>query len=204
MMPVAPGDRPRASGEDAVPVARFERAPGRRRKGAAGVIELTLQLALAGDPADGAVTGVALDSLGWDCTATLELARRRALDHSQGVEARADDQLRPRSGPIALAPRATLPAEFDKSIGAALAVVAQVVLDRLHKRLQGRSQRRAALDVEHAVEPDQAVLRLRDVEIASLVRVVRFGESAGRIDAVLEVLRDGHELPGIHRLGRPE
>src|SRR2546429_9732569 len=100
MMPVAPDDRPRASGEDTVPVARFERAPGRRRKGTAGVIELTLQLALAGDPADGAVTGVALDSLGWDCTATLELARRRALDHSQGGAARAGGQVPPPSGPL--------------------------------------------------------------------------------------------------------
>src|SRR6184192_4238235 len=154
-MPVAPGDRPRASGEDAVPVARFERAPGRRRKGPAGVIELMLQLALAGDPANRAIAGIALHGLRGHRAAALELARRRALDPSQGVEARADDQLRPRSGPIALVPRATLPAEFDQGVGTALAVVAGVVLDRLHARLQGRSQRRATLDVEHAVEPHQ-------------------------------------------------
>src|SRR5438874_547998 len=98
-MSVAPDDRPRASREDAVPVARIERAPGRRRERPSGVIELVLELALAGNPADGAVTGVALDGLGRDCPAALELARRRARGPGQGVEARADDQLRPRSGP---------------------------------------------------------------------------------------------------------
>src|SRR2546430_9691928 len=73
VMPVAPDDRPRASGEDAVPVARLERPPGRRREGPAGVIELVLELALSGDPADRRVAGVALDGLGRDGPATLEL-----------------------------------------------------------------------------------------------------------------------------------
>src|SRR5437762_5921854 len=100
-MPVAPDDRPGASGEDAVPVARLERPPGRRREGPAGVIELVLELALAGDPADGAVTGVALDGLGRDCPASLELARWRALGPGQRVEAGADDQLRPSAGAVA-------------------------------------------------------------------------------------------------------
>ena len=45
-------------------VARFERAPGRRGDGPAGVIEFVVQLALARDPDNRAVARVALDSLG--------------------------------------------------------------------------------------------------------------------------------------------
>src|SRR5438067_1988133 len=114
MMPVAPDDRPRASGEDAVAVACFECPPGRRREGPARVIELVLELALAGDSADRTVAGVALDGLGRDCPATLELARRCARGPGQRVEAGADDQLRPRTGAVALAARAALPAQFDQ------------------------------------------------------------------------------------------
>src|SRR5438094_1887826 len=100
-MPVAPGQWPRASGEDAVAVACFERPPGRRRQRAAGVIELVLELALARDAADRRVAGVALDGLGRHRAATLELARRCALDPGQGVEGGADDQLRPGAGAVA-------------------------------------------------------------------------------------------------------
>src|SRR5437762_5965310 len=120
MMPVAPDQWPGAARKDAVPVARFERAPGRRRKGPAGVIELVLQLTLAGDPADRRVACIALDRLRGYRAAAFELARRRALDPSHGIEAGADDQLRPRPGAIALAARATVPAEFHERIGAAL------------------------------------------------------------------------------------
>src|SRR5947207_8145161 len=154
-MPVAPDDRPGASGEDAVPVACFERPPGRRREGPAGVIELVLELALAGDPADRRVAGVALHGLGRHRAAALELARRRALGPGQRVDAGTDDQLRPRAGAVALP--ATVPAEFDQRVGTALAVIARVVLDRLHERLQRRPQRGPALRIEQAVEPDQAV-----------------------------------------------
>src|SRR5438093_12291670 len=102
-MPVAPDDRPGASGENAVPVARLERPPGRRRQRPAGVIELVLELALAGDAADRRIAGVTLDGLGRDCPATLELARRRTGHPRQGVEAGADDQLRPPPGRAAFA-----------------------------------------------------------------------------------------------------
>ena len=88
MMPIAPVQWPGAAGEDTMPVARLERPPGRRRQGPSGVIELVVELALAGDPGDGAVTGVALHGLGRDCPATLELARRCALDPRQRVECR--------------------------------------------------------------------------------------------------------------------
>src|SRR5438874_11452830 len=100
-MPVAPDDRPGASGKDAVAVTRRERPPGRRREGPAGVIELVLELALAGDAADRRVAGVALDGLGRHRAPTLELARRRALGPGERVEAGADDQLRPRAGAVA-------------------------------------------------------------------------------------------------------
>src|SRR5438128_12123738 len=100
-MPVAPGQWSRAARKDAVPVACFERAAGRRREGPAGVIELVLELALGRDAADRRVAGVALDGLGRHGAATLELARGRALDPGQRVEAGADDQLWPRPGTVA-------------------------------------------------------------------------------------------------------
>src|SRR5207237_4944426 len=97
VMPIAPGQWPRAARKDAVPVASFQRPPGRRRQRAAGVIELVLELALAGDAADRRVAGVALDRLGRHRATALELARRRALDPGERVEAGADDPLRPRA-----------------------------------------------------------------------------------------------------------
>ena len=87
-----------------MPIPRFERAAGRCREGPAGVVEFVVQLALARDPDDGAVAGVALDGLRRHGAAAFQLARRRALGPGQRVEAGADDQLRPRAGTIALAP----------------------------------------------------------------------------------------------------
>src|SRR6266571_5051585 len=134
-MPVAPDGRPRATREDAVPVACFERPPGRRRQRPAGVVELVLELALAGDAADGTVAGIALDGLRRYRAATLELTRRRAPGPGQSVETGADDQLRPWARAVALT-TGPLPAELDKRVGIALAVAAIIVFDRLHERLQ--------------------------------------------------------------------
>src|SRR5712691_10947661 len=103
-MPVAPDRWPSATRKNAVPVARLERPPGRRRNRPAGVIELVVELALARDANDCAVAGMALHRLGRDRATTLELARRRARRAGQRVEAGADDQLRPRARTIALAP----------------------------------------------------------------------------------------------------
>src|SRR5438132_11632905 len=100
-MPVAPDDRPGATRKNAMPVPRLGRPAGGRREGPAGVIELVLELALAGDAADRRVAGVALDGLGRHRAATLELARRCALDPGQRVEAGADDQLWPGAGAVA-------------------------------------------------------------------------------------------------------
>src|SRR6266566_8904689 len=136
VMPVAPDGRPRATREDAVPVACFERPPRRRRQRPAGVVELVLELALAGNPADGTVAGIALDGLRRYRAATLDLTRRRAPGPGQGVEAGADDQLRARACAIALAAGAPLPAELNQGVGATLTVAARVVFDRLHERLQ--------------------------------------------------------------------
>src|SRR6266516_4243020 len=135
VMPVAPDGRPRATREDAVPVACFERPPGRRRQRPAGVVELVLELALAGNPADGTVAGIALDGLRRYRAATLELTRRRAPGPGQSVETGADDQLRPWARAVALT-TGPLPAELDKRVGIALAVAAIIVFDRLHERLQ--------------------------------------------------------------------
>src|SRR5438132_1648512 len=103
VMPIAPGQWPRAARKDAVPVACLERAPRRRRQRPAGVIEFVLELALAGDAADRRVAGVALDRFGRDRPATIELACRRTRCARQRVEAGADDQLRPWAGAVALA-----------------------------------------------------------------------------------------------------
>src|SRR5438552_4572617 len=96
-MPVAPGQWSRASGKDAVAVTRLERPPDRRREGAAGVIELVLELALARDAADRRIAGVALDRLGRHRAAAVQLAGRCALGPGERVEAGADDQLRPQA-----------------------------------------------------------------------------------------------------------
>src|SRR5438094_6691816 len=105
-MPIAPVQRPGATRKNAMPVPRLERPPGRRRQRAAGVIELVLELALAGDAADRRVAGVALDRLGRHRATALELARRRARSPGERVEAGTDDQLRPRAGAVAFATRA--------------------------------------------------------------------------------------------------
>ena len=116
VMPVAPTQWSRAAREDTVPVPCLERPPGRRRQGPARVTELVLELALAGNPRDGAVAGDPLDGLGGHRASTLELAGRRALDAGERVEAGADDQLRPRAGAVAFAACA-LSAEFDQGVG---------------------------------------------------------------------------------------
>src|SRR6266700_800834 len=158
MMPIAPDGRPRATREDAVPVACLERPPGGRRQRPAGVVELVLELALSGDPADRRVACIALDRLRRYRAAALELTRRRAPGPGQGVEAGADDQLRPWARAVVFAPGA-LPAEFDESVG----------VDRLDERLQRRAQGRATLNVEQAIDPDKPIDRLGDVEVAPLI-----------------------------------
>src|SRR3981189_413188 len=117
-MPVAPGERPGAAGEDAVPVARLERPPSRRRERPACMVELVVELSLAGDPRDGAVAGVALHGLGRHRAATLELAGGGTRRARRRVEARPDDQLRPWAGPVAFGAR-PLPAEFHERVDVA-------------------------------------------------------------------------------------
>src|SRR5438132_1263711 len=111
VVPIAPDRRPVATRKDAVPIARFQRPPGRRRDGPRRMAALVLQLAAAHDPADRRVAGMALHRLGRHRAAALELARRRPRHPGPGVEAGPDDQLRPRPGPIVLTtgsiPRAT-------------------------------------------------------------------------------------------------
>jgi hypothetical protein len=155
----------------------------------------------SGDPDDRTVAGVALNGLRRHAAAAIQLTRRRPWRPRQRVEAGANDQLRPRAVAIALAARPTLPAEFHERVGAALPVAARVILDRCHEFLQGAAERRAALGIEHAIEPHHAVLRLADVEVPALVRVVRFGEGPRGVDPVLEILGDGGELARVHRPG---
>jgi flagellar biosynthesis protein FliR len=91
-----------------------------------------------------------------------------------------------------------LPAEFDQRVVLALAITALLVLDRLHERLQSGAKSRATLRIEQAVEPDQAIDGLTEVQVTALVSAVRLGQRACRIDAVLEVLRHCRELARVH------
>ena len=84
----------------------------------------------------------------------------------------------------------------------ALAISARVILDRLHERLQRGAQGRASLGVEQAIEPDQAILWLADVQVAPQVGVIGLGQRPGGVDPVLEVLGHAGELARVHRLSR--
>src|SRR2546428_6741405 len=79
VMPVAPIEWPRTAREDTMPVACLEGAASRRRQRPGGVVELVLELGLAGDPADRAVARIPLPRPLRYRTAALALAGGRAL-----------------------------------------------------------------------------------------------------------------------------
>src|SRR5260370_40662086 len=106
-MPVAPDWWPRATGEDAVAVARLERAPRRRRQRPAGVIELVIELVLTGDATERAVARVALDGFGGPRAAAFELARRRPVGPGHRPERGAEKWFR--AGARTLPPPARTP-----------------------------------------------------------------------------------------------
>ncbi|HKV30311.1 MAG TPA: hypothetical protein VJT14_04760, partial [Candidatus Dormibacteraeota bacterium] len=63
--------------------------------------------------------------------------------------------------------------ELDQGVGAALTGCPHIVVRRWRQqRIERRLQRRAALEIEDAIQPDHAVARLTDVEIASLVGMI--------------------------------
>src|SRR4029077_28728 len=196
-----------ASGKDTVLVAGLERAPGRRRDGPGGMAQLVLELAPPDEPADRPVARITLHRRRRPRAAALELAGRGPREAGQGVQAGADDQLRPRRGAVTLSARAftlagALAAEFDQRIMLALAEAALVVLDRLHEGLQRGLDGRPALGIEQTVDPHHAVLRLAQVQIAPRMGPVGLVERALGVDAMLEVPGPPGELPRVHRLRR--
>jgi len=128
--------------------------------------QFVLELAAARDPDERRIAGIALYRRGRHHAAALELARRRARHPGQGVEAGPDDQLRPRPGAIALAARATLPAQFDQRVVLPLPKATRVIFRWLHEGLERAAQRRATFGIEQTVDADHAVLRLPQVQVA--------------------------------------
>ena len=198
MMSIAPDRGPPAARPDAAPVARFERPPRRGRYGTAGLIALVFELGPAGHSYECGIARIALYGFRRHRSAGFQFAGGRARDSGQRVQAGADDQLRSRARAVARA-AGPLAAEFDERIGTALPVAAIVILDWLHQFSQRRAHGCATLRIEQAVQPDDAVLRLSDVQVAALVSAVRLRQRARGIDAMFEVLGHRRELAGVHR-----
>src|SRR5467141_2190420 len=165
------------------------------------MVQLVLELALARDPRDRGIAGEPLHRRRRHRATTLELACRRARNAGQGVDAGADDQLRPWAGTIALA-AGPLPAELDQRVVLALAVVARVVLAWLHKGLQRGANHGAAFGIEQAVDSHHAILRLTEMQIPPGMRPVGLVECAFAVDPMLEILGDANELARVMRLRR--
>ena len=94
------------------------------------------------------------------------------------------------------------PAMIHEPVGKPLPRGSRVTFRRPGKGLERRADDRAALGVEQAVDPDQAINRLPDAQVSTLVRAVRLSERRLGVDLVFEVLRHAEELAGVHRLGR--
>ena len=75
-----------------------------------------------------------------------------------------------------------------------------IVFDRLHPRGERRPYRCATFRVKQAVDPDDPILRIADMQVAALVRAVSLGQGPRGIHAMFEVLGDRRELAGVHRL----
>src|SRR2546426_7680235 len=120
------------------------------------------------------VTRMALDGFRRHRSAAFQLTGGRARNSGQRFQAGADDELRPWARAVALAARA-LTAEFHEGIGTALCVGPIVVFDRLHLSGDRRPYRCATFRVQQAVNPDDSIVRIADVQITALVSAVRLG-----------------------------
>src|SRR2546427_3199015 len=163
--------------------------------------DFLLELAKSRDPRDGGVAGEAPNGLCRDRSAPLEIARRRSIDARERVEARLDDQLRARSCPIGMPSTTAALAALHQSIGEPLVGGPGVGLGRFGIGLERGTDDGAAFGVEEAVDPDQAVNRLPDAQVTTLVGTIRLGEDCLGVDLVFEVLGDADELAGVHRFG---
>jgi len=168
----------------------------------AGAADLLRQLPGAGDARDRRIAGQPPDRFGGNGGSPFQLAGGCASVAGQRVEACPDGQLGSRSHRVTPAP--ALVAELDERIRAPLAGRPVGAFGRRHQGVERAAQRRPAYGVQQAVEPDQAIQRLADLEVPPGMCAVRLGQGAGRVDPMLEVLGDPGELARIHRPGRFE
>src|SRR5438067_3800363 len=202
MMAVAPWGRPVATREYAAMIITGDHcSAGRRRNTAAGMGDLLLELAQASDPGYGGVAGKPPNRFAGQRSAPLDLACRSAVDTGQGIEAGLDDQLRARTGTVRMPRADSRLAALDQAIGEPLFRSSRVALGRLGKRLERGTDDRPALGVEETVDPNQAVQRLPDAQIPTLMGPIRLGKGCLGVDPVLEVLGDAHELTRVHCFG---
>ena len=96
---------------------------------------------------------------------------------------------------------ATTAADLDERIGQSLSGASLVALRGLGVGLDRRPDDGTGVRSHLALDPDQPIHRLANLQIAPLVRPVRLDQCALRIDLVLEALGDAGELPGVHLLG---
>src|SRR5438874_2746202 len=202
-MPVAPGRRPIATGKDAVMIAGHQCAPRRRRNRAARVADFPLELAEPGDPRDGGVTGEPANRLGRHRAAPLELTGGRALDPGQRVRGGRDDQLRSRPRAVRTADlgslaAATAAADLHQGVGQSLSGTPIVALRGPGIGLNRGPDDGAGVWRDLALDPDQSVDRLANLQVAPPVRPVRVVPRALYIHSVLEVPSDARKLTVVH------
>src|SRR5439155_26830185 len=153
----------------------------------AGPGDLRIELALADDPADGGVAGDPAHCLGGDDGATVQLAAWRTRRTSQRVDAGPDDQVRPRPGAVRRA-RGSWLAVLGPPVGPVLPRRAVVVFSRRPVAADRVPNDGPRLGIEQSVEPDDAVERPADSQVAPLVRPVRLGQGSLGIDPMFEGL----------------
>src|SRR5438128_12663581 len=170
-----------------------------RRNAAASMRDLLLELAQSSDTGYGGVTRKPPDRFSRERSTPLELTCRSSIDASQGIEAGLDDQLGARTGAIRMPSANSGAAPFDQGVGKPLFRGPDVTLRRLGRRVECGADDRPAFGVEETVDPDQAVNRLPDAQVTTLVGAISLDESCLCVDLVLEVLGVADELARVHR-----
>src|SRR2546425_4723137 len=172
-----------------------------RRNAAASMRDLLLELAQSSDTGYGGVTRKPPNRFSRERSTPLELTCRCSIDASQGIEAGLDDQLGARTGAIRMPSANSGAAALDQGVGQPLVRGPGITLRGLGRRLECCADDRPALGVQQTVDPDQAVQRLPDTEIPTLVGAVRLGDGGLGVALMLEVPGDAHERTGDNRFG---
>ena len=202
-MTVAPNGWTIAPWKHAVAVSQIKRLASRGLDGSARPGDLALELSGADHPGDGRVAREPARRLGRHGSTILELGRRCAGGPGEGVDAGLDDQEGPHIGaPTSRFAAGCLFNQFHQTIGAALSQRPIVVFTRRGLPIDGPAQNRSGLAVEETVDPHQPTDRVTDVEVAALVRPIRFVQRRLLINPVFKVLGEPDQLSWIHGLGR--